>query len=70
MNEGVEMDSFHHNRKLLHKFLQLSDTMVMLWVTIVEKRVGIKKALNCERELWGFSVTEQGPELTKAAVDQ
>lgn len=41
----------------------------MLWGTLVEKRIRIKKALNCERKLWDFSVTEQGPKSDKAAIN-
>lgn len=42
----------------------------MLWGTIVEKKMEIKRALNCERKLWGLSVTERGPGSQKAAMDQ
>lgn len=70
MNECVEIDWFHHTRKLLCKFLQPWDTVVILWGAMVEKRMRIKKALNCERKLWGPSLTEQGPGSAKAAVGQ
>lgn len=44
--------------------------MVMLLRTLVEKRMRVKKALNCKRQLWGSSVTEGGPGFAKAAVDK
>lgn len=39
-------------------------------LSTVEKRMGIKKALNCERNLRGSSVTEWGSESAKATLDQ